>query len=84
MMCLAYNVSYDSISLQKRSVSVLTLLDYPWLWVTRQKQCFARHAGKSLGHPISHVPAPELEIHNSNLVQVTAHVSFLYESCVSS
>lgn len=28
------------------------------------------HAGKSLRHPISHVPAPELEIYNSNLFHI--------------
>lgn len=70
MMCLAYNVSYGYISLQKHNALVLTLLTTPVLGYNDAKQCFACRAGKSLRHPVSHVPAPELEIHSSNLFQV--------------
>lgn len=46
MMCLAYNVSYDSISLQEHDVSVLTLLATPGAGLQDTKQRFACCAGK--------------------------------------
>ena len=70
MMCLASNVSYDEISLQKPNTSIFTLLIIPGAGDNDGKQCHVRHAGKSLRHPISHIPAPELAIHNSDLFPV--------------